>query len=416
MNPRDKLLEKAQMRVLFSVPFFAAGVARLPIIWDESVGTACTNGKIIRWNPVWFDELTKENPQYHVTVECEEVGHCLLGHLWRKPPEADPQTWNMACDQALRLMMKEYGEIVKSNKLADPFPFPAGSEPDSKYSGMSEEEIYASMTRSQQKNEQSKDGAATPSPGRGKAGNAKSNKGSQPPPNAAGSPPSPKFAEFECESGSQADGKEAGKEKSRWEGVLIQSAAAHKGYGNLPGSLSRFITDMVTPTVPWWEIIRNWLREQVNDDWNWMKPNQYYGESPFMMPSLESERIGEIVFATDTSGSCIDPKILAQFIAEKQNCLDEMKPFKLLDLCCDTRITSRKEYRPGDTIDGECPGGGGTDFRPVFEELANRHQPPKCLVYLTDLQGTFPDEEPPYPVIWVTWQAGKSPFGQVVEI
>ena len=94
---REKRLEKAQMRVPFTVPFFAPGVAKLPVTWDKSVDTACTDGEGIKWNPEFFDKL---KDQELVTVLCHEVCHCLLGHIWRIPPDQDWDRWNQATDHA----------------------------------------------------------------------------------------------------------------------------------------------------------------------------------------------------------------------------------------------------------------------------------------------------------------------------
>jgi hypothetical protein len=41
------------------------------------------------------------------------------------------------------------------------------------------------------------------------------------------------------------------------------------------------------------------------------------------------------------------------------------------------------------------------------------------LVYLTDAEGTFPKEEPPYQVIWAVLKGhntSKIPFGHIVEV
>ena len=121
MSVRDKRLEKAQMRVLFQVPFFAPGVAKLPVVWDKSIPTAATDGKRIRWNPDWFDAM----PDVCLpTVLCHEVCHALLGHLWRAPVGAEWDVWNQATDHAVNLMLKEFSELVMGKRLADPFPFP----------------------------------------------------------------------------------------------------------------------------------------------------------------------------------------------------------------------------------------------------------------------------------------------------
>jgi predicted metal-dependent peptidase len=156
------------------------------------------------------------------------------------------------------------------------------------------------------------------------------------------------------------------------------------------------------------------LREQVSDDWNWLKPNLCYEGSGFILPDLDGFRCGPIIFATDTSGS-IDQEMLSHYQTEKQSCLDEMKPKKLVDIYCDATIQAVAEYDRGDVIKHICPGGGGTAFEPVFEYAEKLDEPPKCLVYLTDLYGSFPDKEPGYPVIWVTWtKDGKAPFGTTV--
>ena len=60
-------------------------------------------------------------------------------------------------------------------------------------------------------------------------------------------------------------------------------------------------------------------------------------------------------------------------------------------------------------------GGGGTDFRPIFNRIGEKRLPISCLVFMTDTNGTFPEEAPRYPVLWVVKGHGeKVPFGTVV--
>lgn len=417
---REKRLERAQTRVIFTVPFFAPGVVKLPVTWDESIPTACTDGTGIRWSPEFFDSLP--DPVL-VTVLCHETCHCLLGHGWRAPEGVDWETWNVACDHAVNLMLKDFSAGVTSKGLADPFPFPEPADSycaDPKYAGMAEELIYRDLMnrpKSGQKQPGGKIGAGasggsggvqTPGkPGKSQGGGKAAQIQGTPSNTGKGSMPS--FGQIAAPKSAVA--KSVGND---WSNTLIQSAKLAQGQGTLPGGLERLVESTVHPQVPWWQILRSWLREQAADDWDFMHPAPEYDETGFVMPSLLSERCGPIVFATDTSGS-IDQDMLAHFQAEKQSCLDEMRPRRLVDLYCDARLQAVHEYTPGETITKECPGGGGTDFRPVFEHVEQMSEPVKAVVYLTDLYGTFPSVEPGVPVIWVSWTKDKqAPFGTTV--
>lgn len=391
---RDKRLEKAQLKVLFQVPFFAPGVAKLPIEWNDQIETACTDGRKIMWNPTFFDSL---QDQELVTVLCHEVMHPMLGHLWRSPPGADHDGWNQACDHAVNLSLKEFGAQVTAKRLADPFPFPKDLPicADPAFAGMAEEQIYARIPKGKGGGQGGQAGGS----GKGKPGGQ---------PGAR-----KKFGEFVPAPGDAAQQKQC---KTEWEHTLIQSCELNKGRGDLPAGMARIVGDLLNPQVPWYELVRQWLREQASDDYTWTKPNRFYGDSEFILPVLESERIGPIVFATDTSGS-IDQECLRHFQSEKQSALDDLRPSRLVDIYCDSKIHKIAEYRIGDQIGTDAPGGGGTSFKPVFSHVGKLDEIPKCLVYLTDLDGDFPDKEPEYPVLWVVFGGqNKAPFGEVVNI
>lgn len=412
---RDKRLNRAQMRVLFRVPFFAAGVAKLPVTWatdeeckrvfgdDPKNWTAYTDGQLIKWCTGFFDRCTDDQL---VTVLCHEAAHCMLGHLWRVPSTVQGadgwQLWNEATDHAVNLMLKEFSAQVTAKQLADPFPFPDPQDAycaDPQYSGLAEEVIFSRLN-------QRPKGKPGGKPGQGKPGQG--GKGSMPsfgqivqPGNGAGN-------------GAAPDPAAQKQLQASWDSTLINAAKMAKGRGDLPAGMDRYVQDLLEPKIPWWEILRSWLREQCSDDWDFMKPALEWDESGFILPSLRSDKVGEVVFATDTSGS-INREVLAQFQTEKQNCLDDMRPRKLVDIYCDSKVHRVEEYGPGDEIVRHAPGGGGTDFRPVFAHLEKKQITPKAVVYLTDLDGSFPATPPPYPVLWVTWvKDGKAPFGEVI--
>lgn len=403
---RQKRLEKAQLRVLFQVPFFAPGVARLPVTFvdDPQVPTACTDGESIKWNGKWFDSLPD---QVLVTVLCHEVAHCLLGHIWRLPPAGgDHKIANIACDHAVNLMLREFSDMVTAKRLADPFPFPTDKPPvmDPKYKGRSEESIYAELMSAAQGKQPQSGGKGQKPGGSGQGKPNQSGSNGQPDPNS--------FGEFKPKPQNAA---QKAKAKTDWEGTLIQSAAAMKSRGEVPACVDRLVDGIVKPSICWYDLLRSFIREQCSDDWDFLKPAMEYSGAEFILPSLHSEKMGEVVFATDTSGS-IDLKVLAQFQTEKQSCLDDMRPRALLDIYCDAKVHKVVEYSPGDTITRDAPGGGGTSFIPVWKEIERRNIKPKCVVFLTDLDGAF-GEDPGYPVLWCAYGTKQvAPFGETVHV
>jgi len=129
---------------------------------------------------------------------------------------------------------------------------------------------------------------------------------------------------------------------------------------------------------------------------------------------LRSERMQSVVFGSDWSGSTFGD-LVDQFHVEKQQCLDELRPSKLIDIGFDTRIVSEREYLPGDLVDKKIGGGGGTCFKELFRRISEMQPAPKVVVVLTDLCGTFPDD-PGIPTIWVVYGgASEAPFGQVIK-
>ena len=207
---RQKRFDRAQMRVLFHVPFFAPAVAKLPVVWDDTIETACTDGECIKWNTKFFDALAD---QELVTVLCHEAMHCMLGHLWRVPGGSDnPEDWdkwNRATDHAVNLALQEFSDLVQGKRLADPFPFPADFPPlrDPSYKGLSEEVIYARLPK----------GSGSGSGGSGVSKGGKGGKSSPGGKQQAG------IGQIERPAGAKADPAIQKKLLNDWDGTLIQA-------------------------------------------------------------------------------------------------------------------------------------------------------------------------------------------------
>jgi len=75
---------------------------------------------------------------------------------------------------------------------------------------------------------------------------------------------------------------------------------------------------------------------------------------------------------------------------------------------CDARVQQVSMHRK--PIQGYVAKGvGGTDFRSAMEAL--RRVPLDVCVYFTDLEGSFPEEKPAFPLLWAATQDLAVPFG-----
>ena len=125
-----------------------------------------------------------------------------------------------------------------------------------------------------------------------------------------------------------------------------------------------------------------------------------------------------MVLAVDTSGS-IQPYELEQFTAELSDVLS-MNPSLVHLIYADLAVTGYSCISATEQLGEMIPeGGGGTDFRAVFDFVHDNGIDPFCLIYFTDLECTlFPEQAPVYPVLWIrTGQGGVTPpFGEIIDL
>ncbi|CAB4158522.1 vWFA domain containing protein [uncultured Caudovirales phage] len=368
-------LSKARIALILDIPFFGALSFKLQNVIDNSIPTACTDGLCIRFNEDYCATL---NDAELVGLLVEEIGHCAFEHLWRMGTR-DKERWNVACDQVLWNMIAELSQTSRRVALS------ADCVIRSEYIGLSAEEIYHLLPQ-QRRN----------------------------------SPPRGEFTQ----PGSQPNGKDpqTNAEELRAEWVsnvqAIATAERMKKRGQLPGWLDTLVQSTLQPRIPWVEVLREFANVAARDDFSTARPNRRYLQSGFILPSLYSERVGPIIVAIDTSGS-INMTILQEMLTELQSILDSGKPQSITLIDCDSRIHQIRDFTPGDNItDFKVKGGGGTSFRPVFTHIADEAQEPACLIYLTDMDGSFPQIEPHYPTLWISYghPAQHAPFGRTIHV
>ena len=103
-------------------------------------------------------------------------------------------------------------------------------------------------------------------------------------------------------------------------------------------------------------------------------------------------------------------------MSEIQSIMLSIANYEIDIIVADAAVQSHETFYEGDELNYSLKGGGGTDFRPVFEYVNLHLYDTALLVYFTDLDGFFPSEEPLFEVIWVSPKKSEVPFGKLITL
>jgi predicted metal-dependent peptidase len=139
------------------------------------------------------------------------------------------------------------------------------------------------------------------------------------------------------------------------------------------------------------------LTARHQQDYSWGRPNPRCAPFGLYLPHLAPAAPDRIAFVVDTSGS-VPASALAAVTTELEEYLRLYSTATLDVLYAEAAVAGRAAYTAADLpLRLDPVGGGGTDFAPALAALAEEEIPPSCAVYLTDLEGAFPEEPPPSP-------------------
>ena len=403
---------KARRALLLDHPFFGNLIMNLEPVIDTSCKSIWVDGKKLGFAETFFDTLPILEG---AGVLAHEIMHCALEHQLRRG-DRDPKIWNDACDFVINPIVKKSGLPLPANTLSNPA-----------YEGKSAEEVYHILnTQKPQPEEGNSDGGEQNPQNSGAEGGQNTPQGvpGRPQPNANGTglpnpSPSPtgEVRDATGEDGQAPSPAEAGQQAEEWKIAVQQAVNNAKGQGFFPTELDRIVTEILTPQVDWREELRKFFQNVSRTESSWMRPNRRFIGRGLYLPGMRSEQAGPLVVGIDTSGS-IGAAVLAQFAAELTTIIEDTKPERVYVVYCDARVNGVEEFTVDDLpIELHPKGGGGTDFRPVFDWVEKQGIQPDALVYLTDMAGTFPEQDPGYPVMWgSTSRHGRPPFGDIVHI
>jgi len=202
---------------------------------------------------------------------------------------------------------------------------------------------------------------------------------------------------------------------AQWQQRLAGAAQQAQQAGKLGGALGRMVGEMMQPKLPWRLLLARYMSQFARDDYSYMRPSRREGE--MILPSLRSAQT-DIQVVIDTSGSISEQEI-EEFISEVNAIKGQLRARIMLH-ACDTALAEEGPwtFEPWDEfrMPEKIQGGGGTDFRPVFDWISLQGREPDLLLYFTDAMGEFPAHEPAFPVFWLIKGKETVPWGQRIQL
>ena len=439
----DKLVA-ARTKLILDKPFLGALVLRLPLqvanpAWCPTTGT---DARKFYYNPEYVQELRTEEAQF---VLAHEALHCALSHFARRAHRVKHR-WDLACDYAINpiliddglkpppglIMMKEYVgmtaeeiyPLLDDNDMSETLdqhlydkennPSEGGRDTsDNPLDNRDKQDASTSLSDRPPETEQEPGDSRSLSEVEGNntdqqpevEGNNPSQQPSPDEPTENGEPPPPPLSQQEAEDLSV-----------QWQQRLAGAAQQAQQAGKLSGVMKRLVEELLQPRLPWRNMLAHYMTAVARDDYSYARPSSRRGD-PAIFPSLKSYQINAVV-ALDVSGSVNDKEL--------RDCLSEINAIKgqvraaVTLLACDSEVVEGfpRRFEPWEeaTLPQAMPGGGSTDFRPVFDWVQTQDQAPDILVYFTDAQGYFPKVPPNFPVIWLVKGKSPVPWGTRVQL
>jgi len=415
MEPEKRII-KAKVKLLMSQPWFGQLASYLYPIPTYDISTAGINERgDLLYNPKFvgtgIDGTGGLTDRQLAGLLCHEVLHLAFQHPFRIR-NRNPILWNIAAD------LKVNSELNSQSAVELP---PGGLKPDYddsrkfgdiEISGIDKktsEQIYSELERKAPKFQLH---IKFKGKGRNRTANVDCSGAPQPWKDLID-----KMVKDLLESSGtgEVSSKDIRKFERQWKDRVNSTNQELKG--DVPLGVKRELLALENPELPWTQIISQRLRaKEIQRSWKHVNKKWL----PFYFPGRQKRKGLNAVVAIDTSGSMTEQDI-TKAISETWGMAMSFKSFKFHLVFNDAEIWKVIEVRNGnrDKILRAIPqGGGGTDFRPVFDMVKQKlNNNIDCLVFFTDGYGDFPEKKPPYDVYWVTESSGiEWPFGRVLKL
>lgn len=415
-----KKLKDAMAKVLLYFEELGYFLLQWDIVEDPAIGTMGVDYARLFYSPRFVKEKSLENL---CAVLIHEVAHCMFLH----PTELDramargkdPRLWNVAQEmvanaETLKLIKSRSAPFELPGTPISPFelreldPGVRGYWYDPAWEDKDTLEIYKALEELPE--EQKNLIRALTRPPRLVPGNVGQGELNRTSPEDS-KLEAPHIIELSGDVIPSSD-KEAEREAAE---KVIAVAKKMLQRGDIPAGLKRHVQRLLASRTPWERILHAFVNRIVceAEDYRWDVPNfKHPLAEELVLPGCAKDEIDDIVVAIDTSGSISGDQLerFASEIAKLAQVVDEV-----VVLTTDAAVHERVKVREARDVltKLEFRGGGGTDFRPVFETVK------RCaaMIFFTDGCATYPDRPPSYPVLWVLTRMNQTPpWGKTVQI
>jgi predicted metal-dependent peptidase len=355
----------AKVKLLLDHPFFSSILLKRPLVEDQSIPTACTDGVQIWYNNEFMNKFSVAE----VTgILAHEIMHIVSFHNERRNGR-DHKLWNYACDYAINLIL-----VDNAIKLPDCALLNA------KYKDMSPEDIYALLEKEENPIPEHQLG----------------------------------IGDFKAPQGHTK--QEVAQHIETIKMDVSEAALMAKMRGKLPKGMEMVIEQSSRVGQDWRQILSAFLTQITKSDYSFSRPNPRYISQGFFLPTLSEQTKGKIILAVDTSGSNYAKEVF-QKITNEMMLILSLSADTLTVLFCDSKIAHVQEIDPNNPEPLTFRGGGGTAFTPVTEWIEENDADPEVLIYFTDLECDHFPKEPAYPTMWISNNIKlKAPYGETVYI
>ncbi len=351
MTPLDGLI-KAKLQVERKWPYLLplSGIIRLRE--RKMKNPFATNGKLIFYNREWIEDRMK-HPEWleeFVADILHEMQHILDSDV-KRIGDRKRKIWNWACDLSNeRRVKKIYGFERPNSDYKTVVQHPVWEPTD----GMCKEEIYQWLLQ-----------------------------------NALDVP----YDSDMDDDDDEGDIDDAGLDNAR--AAVKEGYAKHKG--DSPGS-DEMIVEERRGLFAWKQHLRDFCSSTlVPHEPTWAKQNRRLVWRGMHWPGVEKISQTKLAVLADSSGSCAHE--FGLFVGEINRIIRDMQPYEVEVVQCDARVQDAVKLKRGQTMKPVMKGVGGSDFRPAFEYFDRN--PPSSLIVFSDMEITFPERAPAYPMLGI---------------